>query len=77
MLLQSSSSYLGLVLAQVWQGEGRLRVDEVVVDVSVGGNKHQPTADTAQERGGPGLHTDKDMASEMVKTHFGGVRSGC
>lgn len=33
-------SDLGLVLAEVWQDEGRLRVDEMMVDVSLGGYKH-------------------------------------
>lgn len=51
-ILQSSFcvSDLGLVLAEVRQGEGRLRVDEMMVDVSLGGNKHQTTADTGQKK---------------------------
>lgn len=39
-------SDLGLVLAEVWQGEGRLWVDEMMVDVSLRGHKHQVTANT-------------------------------
>lgn len=31
---------LGLILAEVRQSEGRLWVDEMVVDVSLGGHKH-------------------------------------
>lgn len=39
-------SDLGLVLAEVWQGEGRLWVDEIMVDVSLRRHKHQATANT-------------------------------
>lgn len=39
-----------LVLAEVWQVEGRLWVDEMVVDVSLGGHKHQATANAAQKK---------------------------
>lgn len=37
-------SDLGLLLAEIWQSEGRLWVDEMMVDVSLGGHKHQATA---------------------------------
>lgn len=37
-------SDLRLVLAEVWQGEGGLWIDAVMVDVSLGGHKHQLTA---------------------------------
>lgn len=37
---------LGLVLAEVWQSEGRLRVDEMMMDVPLGGHKHEATANT-------------------------------
>lgn len=37
-------SDLGNVLAEVWQGEGRLWVDGMMVDVSLGGHKDQVTA---------------------------------
>lgn len=39
-------SDLGLVLAEVWQDEGGLWVDEMVVDVSLGGHEHQVRANT-------------------------------
>lgn len=40
-------SDLRLVLVEVWQREGRLWVDEVmVVDVSLGRHKHQAAANT-------------------------------
>lgn len=42
-------SDLRLVLAEVWQGEGRLRINAVMVDVSLGGHKHQLTASAEQE----------------------------
>ncbi len=41
---------LGLVLAEVWQGKGRLRVDEMMVDVSLGGHKHQATANAGKKK---------------------------
>lgn len=37
-------SDLRLVLAEVWQSEGGLWIDAVMVDVSLGGHKHQLTA---------------------------------
>lgn len=39
-------SDLRLVLVEVWQREGRLWVDEVMVDVSLGRHKHQAAANT-------------------------------
>lgn len=39
-------SYLGLLLAEVWQCKWWLWVDKMVVDVSLGGHKHQTTANT-------------------------------
>lgn len=42
-------SDLRLVLAEVWQGEGRLWIDAVMVDVSLGGHKHQLTASAEQK----------------------------
>lgn len=43
-------SDLGLVLAEVWQGEGGLWVDEMMVDVSLGRHKHQAAADTGLKK---------------------------
>jgi len=45
-MLQSGACVtdLGLVLAEVRQGEGRLWVDEMMVDVSLGGHDHQVAA---------------------------------
>lgn len=40
---------LDLVLAEVGQGEGGLRVDEMVVDVSLGGHKHQVATNTGNK----------------------------
>ena len=45
-------SDLSLIFAEVWQGEGWLWVDEVVVNVSLRGHKQQPTANTREERRG-------------------------
>lgn len=42
-------SDLRLVLAEVWQGEGRLWINAVMVDVSLGGHKHQLTASAEQK----------------------------
>lgn len=43
-------SDLCLVLAEVWQVERRLRVNKMMVDVSLGGHEHQTTANAAQMR---------------------------
>lgn len=40
---------LGLVLAEVWQGERRLWVDGVMVDVSLGRHEDQLTASAGWE----------------------------
>lgn len=42
-------SDLSLVLAEVWQGEGGLWINAVMVDVSLGGHKHQLTASAEQK----------------------------
>lgn len=42
-------SDLGLVFAEVWQSEGRLWVDEIVVDISLRRHKHQVTASAGQK----------------------------
>lgn len=42
-------SDLGLVLAEARQAEGRLWVDEVMVDVSLRGHKHQAAANTGEK----------------------------
>lgn len=42
-------SDLRLVLAEVWQGEGRLWINAVMVDVSLWGHKHQLTASAEQK----------------------------
>lgn len=44
-------SDLGLVLAEVWQGERRLWVDGVMVDVSLGRHKDQLTASAGWKDG--------------------------
>lgn len=44
------ASDLALVLAEVWQSEWRLRVDERVVDVSLGGHKHQVTSNAVEKK---------------------------
>lgn len=43
-------SDLRLVLAEVGQGEGGLWVDAVMVDVSLGGHKHQLTTSAEQKQ---------------------------
>lgn len=42
-------SDLRLVLAEVWQGEGGLGINAVMVDVSLRGHKHQLTARAEQK----------------------------
>lgn len=47
--LSVCASDLRLVLAKVWQGEGGLWINAVMVDVSLGGHKHQWAASAEQK----------------------------
>lgn len=45
-----NASYLGLALVEVWQNERGLRVDDRMVDVSLGWHKHQMTSNAVGKK---------------------------